>query len=168
VEDGRQVTGHIGSGAQASRREGTSVADTASGTSTQRGGASTGGPSALRRDGAPRRTRVVLRKIGPWSILKFSLLFYFCVMLVVLVAMYILYAVMDALGTLDSLVKLLTEFSLVNKGFQLHTAWIFERLFVFGVLLVVLWSIINVFAIFLYNLISDVVGGIEITLAEKR
>jgi hypothetical protein len=144
------------------------VAETASGTSTQRGGAPTGRPPALRRDGAPRRTRVVLRKVSPWSILKFSLLFYFCVMLVILVAMYILYAVMDALGTLDSLVKLLTEFSLVNKGFQLHTAWIFERLFVFGVLLVILWSIINVFAIFLYNLISDVVGGIEVTLAEKR
>jgi Transmembrane domain of unknown function (DUF3566) len=143
------------------------VAETVSEPSTQ-GGGRPAGPPTLRRQGAPRRTRVVVRKVGPWSILKFSLLFYFCVMLVVLVALYILYAVMDALGTLDSLVKLLTEFSLVDKGFQLHTAWIFERLFVFGVLLVILWSVINVFAIFLYNLISDLVGGIEVTLAEKR
>jgi hypothetical protein len=25
-----------------------------------------------------RRTRVVVRKVGPWSVLKFSLLFYLC------------------------------------------------------------------------------------------
>ena len=135
--------------------------------------AATGGTAALppvaaRRPGAVRRTRVVIRKVGPWSILKFSLLFYFCVMLVVLFASYILYAVLQALGTLDALVKLLVDFSLVSKGFQLDTGWIFTRLFVFGILLVVLWSVINVFAILLYNLISDVVGGIEVTLAEKR
>ena len=37
-----------------------------------------------------------------------------------------------------------------------------------GLIGVVLWSTINVFVTFLYNLISDVVGGIEITLGEKR
>ena len=29
------------------------------------------------------------------------------------------------------------------------------------------WSVINVFVAFLYNLISDIVGGVEVTLAEK-
>jgi hypothetical protein len=145
----------------------TSVAKTAPGETTA-GGATALPPTTARRPGAVRRTRVVVRKVGPWSILKFSLLFYFCVMLVVLFAFYILYSVLSALGTLDSLVKLLVDFSLVNKGFQLNTGWIFTRLFFFGILLVVLWSVINVFAILLYNLISDVVGGIEVTLAEKR
>jgi hypothetical protein len=125
-------------------------------------------PPTPSRPAAPRRTRVVLRKVGPWSILKFSLVFYFCMMLVILFAFYILYSVLSALGTLDSLVKLLVDFSLVNKGFQLDTGWIFMRLFVFGLLMVILWSVINLFAILLYNLISDVIGGIEVTLAEKR
>jgi hypothetical protein len=124
--------------------------------------------AAVRPPPAPRRTRVVIRKVGPWSVLKFSLLFYFCVMLVILLAVYILYWVMNALGTLDSLIRLLVEFSLVEKGFTLNTGWIFSRLFLFGLALVVLWSLLNVFAIFLYNLISDVVGGVEVTLAERR
>jgi hypothetical protein len=34
--------------------------------------------------------------------------------------------------------------------------------------MVVVWSLINVFVVFLYNLISDLVGGVEITLAERR
>ncbi len=37
-----------------------------------------------------------------------------------------------------------------------------------GLGLVVIWSIINTLVCFMYNLISDLVGGIEITLAEKR
>jgi hypothetical protein len=34
--------------------------------------------------------------------------------------------------------------------------------------MVVLWTLINVFVAFLYNLISDIVGGIEVTLSERR
>jgi transmembrane protein DUF3566 len=116
----------------------------------------------------PKRARVVVRKVGPWSVLKFSLLFYFCVMLVVLFALYLLFGIMRALGTLDAIVDLLEDLTLVEKGFVLDTGWIFVRLFWFGVALAVLWSIINLFAAVLYNLISDVVGGVEITLGEKH
>ena len=41
-------------------------------------------------------------------------------------------------------------------------------LFLLGCVFTVVWSVINVFIAFLYNLISDIVGGIEVTLAEKR
>jgi hypothetical protein len=34
--------------------------------------------------------------------------------------------------------------------------------------MVVVASLINVIAAFLYNLISDMIGGLEVTLAEKR
>jgi hypothetical protein len=37
-----------------------------------------------------------------------------------------------------------------------------------GAVMVVVWSLINVFVVFLYNLISDVIGGIEVTLSERR
>ena len=144
------------------------VAKTAADGATTGGGAPAKRPPTGRPVAAPRRTRVVVRKVGPWSVLKFSLIFYLCVMLIILFAFYILYSVLDALGTLDSMIKLLVDFSLVNKGFELHTGWIFARLFSFGLVLGVLWSILNVFAGLLYNLISDVVGGIEVTLAEKR
>lgn len=146
----------------------TQVAKTARETAPIGGDSPRPKPPAERPPVSPRRTRVVVRKVGPWSILKFSLIFYFCVMLVILFALYILYSILNALGTLDSLVKLLVDFSLVNKDFTFNTGFIFTRLFVFGVVLVILWSIINVFATFLYNLISDLVGGIEVTLAEKR
>jgi hypothetical protein len=127
------------------------------------------GPAADRRRffRRPRQTRVVVRKVGPWSVLKFSLLFYFCVMLVILLALGMLYSVLSAIGALESVTKLAREV-LSDKTFEIHGDWIFARLTLIGIAMVVLWSLINVFVAFLYNLISDVVGGIEVTLAERR
>jgi hypothetical protein len=36
-----------------------------------------------------------------------------------------------------------------------------------GIVFVVVWSAITVFVAMLYNLISDIIGGVEVTLAEK-
>ncbi|MGZ4151346.1 MAG: DUF3566 domain-containing protein [Actinomycetota bacterium] len=128
------------------------------------------GPATDRRRGfrkRPRQTRVVIRKVGPWSVFKFSILFYFCIMLVILLALGMLYSVLGAVGALDSVTKLARElFS--DKTFTIHGDWIFQRLALLGVAMVLIWSLINVFVAFLYNLISDVVGGIEVTLAERR
>jgi hypothetical protein len=115
----------------------------------------------------PRQTRVVIRKVGPWSVFKFSLLFYFCIMLVILLALGMLYSVLGAVGALHSVTKLARQlFS--DKTFEIHGDWIFARLTVVGIAMVLVWSVINVFVAFLYNLISDVVGGVEVTLAERR
>ena len=45
---------------------------------------------------------------------------------------------------------------------------VFGWLLLVGLGNVIIWSLVNVFVAFLYNLISDVVGGIEVTLAQKR
>jgi hypothetical protein len=115
----------------------------------------------------PRQTRVVVRKVGPWSVFKFSLIFYFCVMLVILLALGMLYSVLGAIGALDSITKLARSL-FADKTFEIHGDWIFTRLAYIGIAMVFIWSLINVFVAFLYNLISDVVGGVEVTLAERR
>jgi hypothetical protein len=122
--------------------------------------------SGVRR-GAPRRIRVQVRRISPWSVLKLSLLFYFCLMLVVLLGLGILYAVVDALGILDSISELLNSVGF-GPNFQFNGGAIFRTLFAIGLISVVVWSALTVFVVFLYNLISDLVGGIEMTLTERR
>ena len=118
---------------------------------------------------ASRRTRVVVKHVDPWSALKFSLLFYFCLMLVVLFALLILYWVLQVTGVLDSAAKVLTDVGFGGTaGFQFHGFWIFSRLFLIGLGAVVVWSLVNMLMSVMYNLISDVVGGITVTLAEKR
>ena len=125
------------------------------------------------RDPAARRTRVVLRKVGPLSVLKFSLLFYFCVMLIMFFALMIIYALLSAVGAIDSAGRLLgyvfaTGNSNGPQPVVIRFGKVFTWIFLIGCANVVLWSLVNVFVVFLYNLISDVVGGIEMTLAEKR
>jgi hypothetical protein len=126
-------------------------------------------PSKPRRFGRPRarQARVVIRKVGPWSVLKLSLIFYLCVMVVVLGALVILYGILDAIGALDSVTRLIRDL-FADQTFEINGEWLFSRGLLIGLAMVVLWSLINVFVAFLYNLISDIVGGVEVTLSERR
>jgi hypothetical protein len=110
---------------------------------------------------------VVVRKVGPWSVFKLSLVFYFCVMLVLLGAGIILYGMLGAIGALDSTTRLIRDL-FADETFVINGRWLFSRGLTIGLVLVVVWSLINVFIAFLYNLISDLVGGVEVTLAERR
>jgi hypothetical protein len=127
------------------------------------------------RSPVSRRIRVAIRTVGPMSVLKFSLIFYFCVMLVVLLGLAILYALLGALGVLDSLAQLLESVGFgaptangEGRNFEFHALSIFRTLFLIGFLTVVISSALTVFITVLYNLISDLVGGIEVTLIERR
>lgn len=132
-------------------------------TAPARGRRAAGGATAAGR----RHARVVIRKVGPWSVFKVSLIFYACLMLVVLGAGVILYAMLGAIGALDSTTRLVRDlFS--DQTFEINGRWLFTRALGIGLLMVVVWSLINVFVAFLYNLIADLVGGIEVTLAERR
>ena len=108
-----------------------------------------------------------MRKVGPWSVLKLSFLFYLCVMAVFLGAMVILYGILSAVGALDSLTRLIRDL-FADQSFEIHGDWLFTRGLMIGLGMVVLWTLINVFVVFLYNLLSDIVGGIEVTLSERR
>jgi hypothetical protein len=118
---------------------------------------------------APRRIRVAIRRVNPWSVLRFSLLFYFCLMLVFVIGLAILYMVVDALGVVASLEQLLESLGFGGEaGFEVNGGFLFRTLFLIGLISVVVWSALTLFFAFLYNLISDLVGGIELTLAERR
>jgi hypothetical protein len=114
-----------------------------------------------------RQARVVLRKVDPWSVLKISFVFYLCMMVVILGALMILYGILGAMGVLDTATEFLVDLGF-GDDFEIHGNWLFSRGLGIGLALVVLWTLINVFIVFLYNLLSDVVGGIEVTLSEHR
>ena len=124
-----------------------------------------------------RRVRVQIRRIGPWSILRVSLIFYFCIMLVMLLGFAILFSILDSIGVLEPLETLLGELgfgSTVGGGegaqpvFEIDFGYLMRTLFLIGLISTALWSAFTVFLTFLYNLIADLVGGIELTLLERR
>ena len=128
-------------------------------------------PAAPQRRQPPRRIRVTVRRVNPWSVLKFSLIFYFCLMLIVTIGLAILYMLVDALGIVESVESFIGSFIPPDPGepeFRIDSGFLFRTIFLIGLIWVVVWSALTVFVTFLYNLISDLVGGIDVTLTEKR
>jgi hypothetical protein len=150
-----------------------SAAPTTTGATTFAARAANFRPTRRAAPNPARRTRVVIRQIGPWSVLKFSLLFYFCVMLIVYFALAIIYLILSAAGAMDSLSRVLGYVfgsgtsTLGPQKIAINGGAVFTWLFIAGCVFVVVWSLVNVFVAFLYNLISDIVGGVEVTLADR-
>ncbi|HZD70774.1 MAG TPA: DUF3566 domain-containing protein [Actinomycetes bacterium] len=113
---------------------------------------------------ADRRARLVLRRLDPWSVLKFSLLFYLCLMLVGLLVFAVIWFVLVNMGVFEEISKFAGNFNL-NVAFP--AGKVFRWYIMLGLLGVVLWSIVTVLATLLFNLINDITGGIEMVLAER-
>lgn len=128
----------------------------------------------------PRRIRVQIRRVNPWSVLKVSLIFYVCLLVVILVGMVILYTILSSLGVIDNLEDLLTSIWGPGGGdtatgpadpvtpFQISSSYLFRIMFLIGAISTALWAAFTMFMALLYNLIADLVGGIEVTLVERR
>ena len=123
-----------------------------------------------------KRARLVIKRVDPWSVLKFSLLFSICLLIVFVVAVTALYFALDSLGVFDSINKALLD--LTDSGGEDGGTGGVEVVFsgpriiggatVIGLINVIIITAISTLAAFLYNLCSDIVGGIEVTLAERE
>ena len=51
----------------------------------------------------PRRTKVTIRRFGIWSVLRFSLIFSLCLMLVMWLALLLIFLVLQAGGVIETL-----------------------------------------------------------------
>jgi phosphotransferase system glucose/maltose/N-acetylglucosamine-specific IIC component len=112
-----------------------------------------------------RRARLVLRRLDPWSVLKFSVFFYFCLMLISLLVFAIIWFVLVNMGVFTSLTDFAGNFNL-EVAFPAGT--VFRWYTFIGLLGVVVWSIVTVLLTLLFNLVNDVTGGIEVVLAERE
>ncbi len=111
-----------------------------------------------------RRARLVLRRLDPWSVLKFSLLFYACLMLIGMLVLAVVWFVLTQMGAFEAVSTFADKFTLTV---QFSAGKVFRWYFLFGVFGVVLWSVVTVLLTLLFNLVNDVTGGIEVVLAER-
>jgi hypothetical protein len=137
------------------------------------------GPAAaqpLKPAGKTRRARLVVRRVDPWSVLKFSLLFSLCLLIVFVVAVAALYFALQALGVFDSVNQFVRDLTQANAGgtstggfdVTFSATRVIGGAAVIGLINVVIITAISTLGAFLYNLCSDIVGGIEVTLAERE
>lgn len=134
-----------------------------------------GAASGLPLARSPRRARLQVRRVDPWSVLKTTLLYSLCLLVVLLVAVAALYAVLSAMGVFDSLntaIRDLTDSGGAASTGGLQVIFSAPRILLWtgllGAVNVVLITALATLGAVLYNLCAEVWGGIEVTLAEQE
>lgn len=114
-----------------------------------------------------RKVRRLVRHVEPWSVLKVSLIFYFCLWVILLVAGVILWSFAVTSGTIDNVENFIEDL-LALKSFSFNADEIFRASAIGGLVLVVAGSGFTVLMAVLFNLISDVTGGVRFTVVEEE
>lgn len=115
----------------------------------------------------PGRRTVVLQRIDLWSALKVSLGLYFSVFLVTLVGMVLLWFGGRSTGVIDNIESLVEQFGFAENGtFHFKGAEILKMTAVIGPILVVVGSLATVAGVALFNALSRLFGGVELTVAD--
>jgi hypothetical protein len=123
--------------------------------------------------GKPRRARLVLARVDPWSVMKLSFLLSIAIAIVVFVAILVLWSVLDSMGVFDSVgstVESVTRSSDNAQGINILDYVGLSRVLGVTALLagvnVVLMTALGTLGAFLYNLAASLVGGLHVTLTE--
>ena len=123
----------------------------------------------------PRRARLNLKRIDPWSVMKFSFAVSVVLFIVVVVATSVLYLALDAMGVWSEVNNSLKELVSASGGTDGSasggiriTAWgVIGTSMLIGAVNVVLFTALATLGAFIYNVCADLVGGVELTLAER-
>jgi len=123
----------------------------------------------------PRRARLRLSRIDPWSVMKVAFLLSIAFGIVTVVSVFMVWSVLGAAGVWTSINNTVSD--TVSSGNNVSTFNIEDYLGMSRVLgFTMLVSVIDVILItaiatlgaFLYNMAASLLGGIEVTLSEDR
>ncbi len=143
----------------------------AHGSSAAPGTAKAASPKQQKAARGPRRARLQLRHIDTWSALKISLVLSIAMFFIWMVAIGILYGVLSGLGVFETLNDLFGQLGTASgadgSGEVITPGIVFGGAAVIGAINIVLMTALCTVAAFIYNMCSDLVGGLEVTLSER-
>ena len=120
-----------------------------------------------------RKARLRLSRVDPWSVMKTVFLFSIAFGIMFWVAIYLVWTIIESSGIFGAINEVVT--SLVSSPSD-TTGWHIEDYIsmnkvlgisaLIAVINVVLMTALGTIAAFLYNLSANILGGLEVTLAE--
>lgn len=114
-----------------------------------------------------RRYVQTIRSLDLWSVLKVSICFYLCTLIVTLVAGVMLWWIASAAGVISSIESFVGQL-VNNKDFRLLSWQVLRAATLIGLVVVCLLTVVTVLAAAFYNLFSELLGGIEVTVVEQE
>ena len=121
-----------------------------------------------------RRARLKIVNIDPWSVMKVSFLFSVALGVVLLVAIALLWMALDFMGFFSTVASTVSDVSgnQNSPGFDVVAFFSLPRVMGMATILALIDTImitaLTTLAAYLYNLSTDLVGGVEVTLAEEE
>jgi hypothetical protein len=119
--------------------------------------------------GGPRRVRLSISRIDPWSAMKLSFLLSVALGIMIVVAAALVWFVLDSMQVFADIEDLLV--SIGSESFlQLMDYLAFDRVMSFativGVVDILLLTALGTIGAFLYNIVAALVGGLHMTLTD--
>ena len=114
-----------------------------------------------------RRVRRLVRHIEPWSVLKIGLVFYLCVWGMSVIAFSMIWGAASDAGTIDKFESFIEQLFALET-FEFNAEQIFRIFILGGLVMVVGGTAITVVLVVVFNLISDLMGGIRVTVIEEE
>lgn len=153
------------------RREGDRPSGATDGGEKRSGGSrfrSVGGmrkASQERRKLRARRVDRIVRRADPWSVMKLSFLFLLSLYVIFMLAGVILWSAAVRTGAIDNVESFITElFGL--ETFEFNGEQLFRGSAVGGLIMVLVGTGFSVLLAVLFNLISDLIGGVRVSVIE--
>ena len=121
---------------------------------------------AMRRLRA-RKVHRIVRHVDPWSVLKLALLFYVCLYVVFLVAGVLLWNFAERAGLIDNVESFIEDMGAFTS-FEFESRVIFQATALGGAVFTLMATGLTALGAVLFNLISDLVGGVRFTVIEEE
>lgn len=155
-------------GASAKPAAGSGAAASGAGSSTATA-ARPSGTSALGGTG-PRRVRLAISRVDPWSVMKLSFLMSVAIGIMIVVATAVVWITLDSLHVFATINGLVTEI-LADSEIDLMKYVEFDRVLSIATLV----AVVDIFLItalatigaFLYNITAALVGGVHVTMTDE-
>lgn len=129
-----------------------------------------GGRPAVQPVTGPRKVRLTVARVDPWSVLKLSFLLSVALGVGLVTASIVLWSVLDSMGVFTSLNSTLKDMGGARSTFDIYT-WVgLGRVvslstFIAAVNVVIIMALSTLGAV-LYNVASSLVGGLHLTLSD--
>jgi Transmembrane domain of unknown function (DUF3566) len=130
-----------------------------------------GAPSAPRPASGPRRVRLTVARVDPWSAMKLSFLLSVAIGIALVVMTAVLWIILDGMGVFGDVDRTIGEvIGSETSNFNLMDYLGFGRVLslatVIAVIDVFLLTALATLGAFLYNVCSSLVGGVHLTLTD--
>ena len=124
-------------------------------------------PFRRKRKVQARKVRRVVRHIDPWSVLTFSVLFHLAVFAALLLASVLVWNAAESAGTIENIETFILDLGDFEE-FEIQGDVVFRAAVAIAGVLTLASSVLLVLLTVVFNLISDLVGGIRLTVIEEE